>query len=94
MLTPSELRSSVDEKGYHNVYCLQRISAYDRLTNAVRVVIPDVMSTAAAMDAQLEAYVANTTDLPLLFCVPILLKDNYDALDGLLASAMQSKFQM
>lgn len=60
----------------------QRISAYDRLTNAVRLVIPDVMNTAAAMDAQLEAYVANGTDLPLLFCVPILLKDNYDALDG------------
>ena len=62
--------------------CLQRISAYDRLTNAVRVVIPDVMNTAAAMDAELEAYVANGTDLPLLFCVPILVKDNYDALDG------------
>ena len=60
----------------------QRISAYDRLTNAVRLVIPDVMNTAAAMDAQLEAYVANGTDLPLLFCVPILVKDNYDALDG------------
>ena len=40
------------------------------------------MNTAAAMDAQLEAYNANGTDLPLLFCVPILLKDNYDALDG------------
>ena len=65
------------------VWCdLQRISAYDRLTNAVRVVIPDVMSTAAAMDTQLEAFVANGTDLPLLFCVPLLIKDNYDALDG------------
>lgn len=40
------------------------------------------MNTAAAMDAQLEALVANGTDLPLLFCVPILVKDNYDALDG------------
>lgn len=40
------------------------------------------MNTAAAMDAQLEAMVANGTDLPLLFCVPILVKDNYDALDG------------
>ena len=67
----------------NNVWCdLQRISAYDRLTNAVRVVIPDVMSTAAAMDTQLEAFVANGTDLPLLFCVPLLIKDNYDALDG------------
>lgn len=63
-------------------YCLQRISAYDRLTNAVRLVIPDVMSTAATMDTQLAAILANGTDLPLLFCVPILIKDNFDALDG------------
>ena len=76
-------RSAVDVMTDKGCCCFpQRISAYDRLTNAVRVVIPDVMNTAAAMDAQLEAYVANGTDLPLLFCVPILLKDNYDALDG------------
>lgn len=62
--------------------CLQRISAYDRLTNSVRLVVPDIMSTAATMDTQLAAIVANGTDLPLLFCVPILVKDNFDALDG------------
>ena len=61
---------------------LQRISAYDRLTNAVREIVPDVMNTAASMDAMLAAYNANGTTLPLLFCVPILLKDNFDALDG------------
>ena len=61
---------------------LQRISAYDRLTNAVREVVPDVMNTAAARDVQLAAHMANGSDLPLLFCVPILIKDNYDARDG------------
>ncbi|KAL3141374.1 hypothetical protein ABBQ32_004954 [Trebouxia sp. C0010 RCD-2024] len=66
---------------------IQRISAYDRLTNAVRLVIPDVMSTAATMDTQLAAILANGTDLPLLFCVPILIKDNFDALDGGVATA-------
>ena len=61
---------------------MQRISAYDRLTNAVREVVPDVMNTAASMDVKLAAYNANGTALPLLFCVPILIKDNFDALDG------------
>ena len=40
------------------------------------------MNTAAAMDVQLQAYISNGTALPLLFCVPILIKDNFDALDG------------
>jgi len=62
--------------------CVQRISAYDRLTNAVREVVPDVMNTAASMDVVLATYNANGTALPLLFCVPILIKDNFDALDG------------
>ncbi|KAL3161962.1 hypothetical protein ABBQ38_009042 [Trebouxia sp. C0009 RCD-2024] len=66
---------------------IQRISAYDRLTNSVRLVVPDIMSTAATMDTQLAAIVANGTDLPLLFCVPILVKDNFDALDGGVATA-------
>ena len=61
---------------------LQRISAYDRLTNAVREVVPDVMNTAATMDVMLAAFNANGTALPLLFCVPILIKDNFDATDG------------
>ncbi len=61
---------------------VQRISAYDRLTNAVREVVPDVMNTAASMDVVLATYNANGTALPLLFCVPILIKDNFDALDG------------
>ena len=62
--------------------CVQRISAYDRITNAVREIVPDVMNTAAAMDAELEVYVANGTALPYLFCVPILVKDNMDMMDG------------
>ena len=61
---------------------MQIISAYDRLTNAVRQIVPDVMNTAAAMDAELEMYMANGTALPLLFCVPILVKDNMDVVDG------------
>ena len=61
---------------------VQRISAYDRLTNAVREIVPDVMNTAASMDVMLAAYNANGTALPLLFCVPILTKDNFDATDG------------
>ena len=61
---------------------VQRIIAYDRLTNAVREVVPDVMNTAASMDVVLATYNANGTVLPLLFCVPILIKDNFDALDG------------
>ena len=62
--------------------CVQRISAYDRLTNAVREIVPDVMNTAASMDVMLAAYNANGTTLPMLFCVPILTKDNFDTLDG------------
>ncbi|KAA6414342.1 MAG: hypothetical protein FRX49_13713, partial [Trebouxia sp. A1-2] len=64
-----------------------RISAYDRLTNAVREIVTDVMNTAASMDVMLAAYNANGTALPLLFCVPILIKDNFDATDGHLATA-------
>ncbi|DBA85173.1 TPA: hypothetical protein ACH3X2_005886 [Trebouxia sp. C0005] len=66
---------------------IQRISAYDRLTNAVREIVTDVMNTAASMDVMLAAYNANGTALPLLFCVPILIKDNFDATDGHLATA-------
>lgn len=62
--------------------CLQRISAYDRLTNAVREIVPDIMNTAANMDVQLATMLANGTALPLLFCVPILVKDNFDFMDG------------
>lgn len=64
---------------------MQRISAYDRITNAVRQIVPDVMNTAAAMDTELQVYMANRTTLPYLFCVPILIKDNMDATDGKLS---------
>ena len=67
---------------------MQRVSAYDKLTNAVRVVVPDVMNTAAAMDETLAMYRANGTALPLLFCVPIIPKDNFDATDGELAQTL------
>ena len=50
-----------------------------------------VFSTAADKDVQLEEFVATGTDLPYLFCVPILLKDNYDALDGKTAHCLHDK---
>lgn len=40
------------------------------------------MNTAANMDVQLATMLANGTALPLLFCVPILVKDNFDFMDG------------
>lgn len=48
----------------------------------MREIVTDVMNTAASMDVMLAAYNANGTALPLLFCVPILIKDNFDATDG------------
>ncbi|KAK9829780.1 hypothetical protein WJX72_007874 [[Myrmecia] bisecta] len=63
-------------KGY-----LQRISAYDKITmlNSVQSIDPNIEAVAAAKDAELTGYLANGTALPPLFCVPILFKDNYDA---------------
>jgi Asp-tRNA(Asn)/Glu-tRNA(Gln) amidotransferase A subunit family amidase len=51
-----------------------RIEAYNDLTNAIITLNPDVLSLADALDEQLAA--GNATGP--LFCVPVLLKDNYD----------------
>ena len=57
---------------------LQRMSAYDSQINAIREVNPDIMAEAASMDAMLPAYQSGAKEMPLLFCVPMLIKDNFD----------------
>ena len=57
---------------------LQRMSAYDVQINAIREVNPDIMAEAASMDAMLPAYQSGAEEMPLLFCVPMLIKDNFD----------------
>ncbi|GAQ83619.1 Amidase family protein [Klebsormidium nitens] len=60
---------------------VQRISYYDQSTgvNAVRLVMPDLANVTAAKDAQLAAVIASGNNtLPDLFCVPFVVKDNYD----------------
>jgi Asp-tRNA(Asn)/Glu-tRNA(Gln) amidotransferase A subunit family amidase len=54
---------------------IARIEAYNHLVNAVIAINPDVLDIASSLDDTLEA--GNATGA--LFCVPILLKDNYDA---------------
>ena len=53
---------------------LQRITAYNSYINAVSIVNPDALTEAATMDTSLQAYIANGTALPSLFCVPIIAK--------------------
>ena len=64
----------------HQLPCglLQRMSAYDSQINAIREVNPDIMAEAASMDAMLPAYQSGAEEMPLLFCVPMLIKDNFD----------------
>ena len=57
---------------------LQRISAYNPQINAIREVNPNIVAEAAAMDAMLPAYQSGAEEMPLLFCVPMLVKDNFD----------------
>lgn len=52
-----------------------RIEAHNPLINAVIALNPDALSSADSLDESLA--LGNATGL--LFCVPILLKDNYDA---------------
>eukprot|EP00891_Asterochloris_glomerata_P007203 jgi/Astpho2/7203/Aster-01521 len=59
---------------------IQRISAYGPQINAVREVNPDIVAEAAAMDAMLPAYQSGAEEMPLLFCVPMLVKDNFDTM--------------
>ncbi|KEF59767.1 uncharacterized protein A1O9_04615 [Exophiala aquamarina CBS 119918] len=54
---------------------IARIEAHNPLINAIIALNPDALSTADALDEALAS--GNATGL--LFCIPILLKDNYDA---------------
>lgn len=56
---------------------IQRISAYNKIINAVSYLNPDVVSEAAAKDTELQTYIANKIALPYLFCVPIIFKVSY-----------------
>ncbi|KAJ4317783.1 hypothetical protein N0V94_004782 [Neodidymelliopsis sp. IMI 364377] len=56
---------------------LARIEAYNNRTNAVITLNPSALNLADALDEQLR--VGNATGP--LFCVPVLLKDNYDTAD-------------
>lgn len=56
---------------------IARIEAHNSLTNAIITLNPNALSIAATMDDQLSA--GNATGP--LFCIPILLKDNYDTSD-------------
>lgn len=56
---------------------LARIETYNNRTNAIITLNSDALNLADRMDEALA--VGNATGL--LFCVPILLKDNYDTLD-------------
>ena len=69
---------------------LQRITALDQATqlNAVRSIVPGALRRAEALDRELESRLAAGNGsssaaapgaaLPPLFCVPLLIKDNYD----------------
>ncbi|KAK9904758.1 hypothetical protein WJX75_001986 [Coccomyxa subellipsoidea] len=63
---------------------VQRIQAYDKATglSAVRIINPDLNKEAAAKDQQLQQVrQAGSNGLPGgLFCVPVLVKDNFDTL--------------
>lgn len=56
---------------------LARIEAYNNRTNAIITLNPNALAIADSLDEQLSA--GNATGP--LFCIPILLKDNYDTAD-------------
>jgi Asp-tRNA(Asn)/Glu-tRNA(Gln) amidotransferase A subunit family amidase len=56
---------------------ITRIEAYNNRTNAIITLNPNALSIADTLDEQLSA--GNATGP--LFCIPILLKDNYDTID-------------
>ncbi|CAO2652080.1 Nn.00g003630.m01.CDS01 [Neocucurbitaria sp. VM-36] len=56
---------------------IARIEAHNNLTNAVLTLNPNALAAADELDEQLAA--GNATGP--LFCVPVLLKDNYDTAD-------------
>lgn len=56
---------------------IARIEAYNPVVNAIITLNPNALSTADSLDKALEA--GNVTGS--LFCIPVLLKDNYDTVD-------------
>ena len=56
---------------------LARIDAYDELLNAITVINPEAVARADEIDAALAA----GDELGPLFCVPMLIKDNFDTSD-------------
>ncbi|KAE8453785.1 hypothetical protein EG329_009297 [Mollisiaceae sp. DMI_Dod_QoI] len=56
---------------------LSRIEAFNPVVNAIISLNPNVLGLADAMDAQIAS--GNATGP--LFCIPVLLKDNYDTVD-------------
>ena len=54
---------------------LSRIEALNNRTNAIIMLNPDALDTADALDERLRS---NNGSMGLLFCIPTLLKDNYD----------------
>ena len=56
---------------------IARVEEYNNLTNSVLVLNPNALDIADSLDESLAA--GNTTGP--LFCVPVLLKDNYDTKD-------------
>lgn len=58
---------------------IDRINAYDESTgiNAISSVNPNALARAADLDAAL----AQSPDIPQLFCAPLLIKDNFDTSD-------------
>ena len=56
---------------------IARVEAYNPTVNTIVVLNPNALSTADSKDMALAA--GNATGL--LFCIPVLLKDNYDTMD-------------
>ncbi|KAL8648987.1 MAG: hypothetical protein Q9226_005764 [Calogaya cf. arnoldii] len=56
---------------------IARIEAYNPIINAIITLNPEALAVADSLDQSLAA--SNTTGI--LFCVPVLLKDNYDTKD-------------
>jgi Asp-tRNA(Asn)/Glu-tRNA(Gln) amidotransferase A subunit family amidase len=86
---PFDSREATIDSVHHAVYSglstcrevvssfLTRIEAHNNRTNAIITLNPNALSIADSLDEHL---VAGNTTGPL-FCVPILLKDNYDTAD-------------
>ncbi|KAJ4366702.1 hypothetical protein N0V95_000030 [Ascochyta clinopodiicola] len=87
--TPFDAREATVDSVHHALYSglstcrevvssfIARIEAHNYRTNAIITLNPNALSIADAFDEQLSA--GNATGP--LFCIPILLKDNYDTAD-------------